>query len=102
MLENIGDEPAVKVSTKLGPKIVGPDGKTEINSLNVFRKVEFFAPGKEFRVLLGYSTAYFAANQPTTIAAVITYSDQAGNHYSESVTHNLDIYQDLPHRVGGD
>ena len=99
VLENIGNEPAVNVSTKLGPKIIGPDGKTEVNTLNVFRTIEFFAPAKQFRILVGYSTAYFAANQPTTLTAVINYSDQSGNHYSESITHNLDIYQDMPHRV---
>jgi hypothetical protein len=102
VLENIGNEPAVNVSTKLGPKILGPDGKTEINTLNVFRSVAFFAPAKRFRIFLGYSTAYFAADQPTTFTAVITYSDQSGNHYSESITHNLDIYQDMPHGVEGD
>lgn len=102
MLENVGNEPAVKVSTKLGPKIIGPDGKTELNTLNVFRSVEFFAPAKQFNILVGYLTAYFAAKQPTTFTAVITYSDQSGNHYSESITHNLDIYQDMPHRVDED
>ena len=102
LLENIGNEPAVNVSTKLGPKVIGPDGKTEVNTLNVFRSVEFFAPGKRFRILLGYSTVYFAANQPTALTAVITYSDQSGNHYSESISHDLEIYRDMPHGVDGD
>lgn len=102
VLENIGSEPAVNVSTKLGPKIMGPDGRTEINTLNVFRGVDFFAPAKQFRVLVGYSTAYFAAGQPTKFTAVITYSDQSGSHYSESITHDLDIYRDMPRRVDTD
>jgi len=67
VLKNIGDEPAVKVITKIGGKIVGPDGRKEINGLNVFRGVEFFAPGKEFRILMGSAVTYFSTKQPTQV-----------------------------------
>jgi len=99
VLENIGDIPAVKVVTKMGGKIVGPDGKKELNTLNVFRGVEFFAPGKEFRILVGSAAAYFSQKQPSKFTAVITYSDQSGNNFTESIAHDLAIYSDLPHAV---
>lgn len=99
VLKNIGDEPAVKVITKIGGKIVGPDGRKEINGLNVFRGVEFFAPGKEFRILMGSAVTYFSTKQPTRFTVVITYSDQKGKDYNESITHDLTIYEDLPHAI---
>ena len=65
--------------------------------MNVFRGVTFFAPGKEFRVLIGAAGKYFSSKQPTKFTAVITYSDQNGKNYNESITHDLAIYEDLPH-----
>jgi hypothetical protein len=102
VLKNIGGEPATDVVTKIGGKIVGADGRQEINSLNIFRGVAFFAPGREFRILVGSATNYFATNQLTKFTAVITYSDQAGKSYSEDISHDLTIYKDLPHSVDGD
>ena len=99
VLKNIGGEPAVKVITKIGGKIIGPDGRKEINGLNVFRGIEFFAPGKEFRILMGSAATYFATKQPNRFTAVITYSDKEENNYSETITHDLTIYQDLPHAI---
>lgn len=101
VLKNIGDEPAVKVVTKIGGKILGPDGKTPLNGLNLFKSLEFFAPGRDFRVLVGAASAYFSSKQPTTFTAEITYSDQTKKAYSESITHDLTIYKDLPHATEG-
>jgi hypothetical protein len=99
VLKNIGDEPAIRVITKMGERIIGPDGKKEINELNIFRRIEFFAPGKEFRILVGSAAAYFSAKQPTRFTAAMTYSDQNKKDYGESITHDLAIYKDLPHAV---
>jgi len=99
VLKNIGDEPAVKVVTKIGGKILGPDGKKAINDLNLFRNLEFIPPGKDFRVLVGTAATYFSTKQPTKFTAVITYSDGNKNSYSETITHDLTIYADLPHAL---
>jgi len=40
-----------------------------------------------------------AAKQPTKFTAVITYSDQGRNDYGETISHDLSIYNDLPHTV---
>jgi hypothetical protein len=99
VLENIGDEPAVKVVTKIGGKIIGPDGKKAINDLAIFRSLEFIPPGKEFRILVGSAAVYFSTKQPTKFTAVITYSDASKNGYNESIAHDLSIYGDLPYEV---
>jgi hypothetical protein len=101
VLKNIGGEPATKATTKIGGRITGPDGKMVINDLNVFRSVEFFAPGKEFHILVGSSFRYFSGKQPTRLTAVITYSDENGRSYSETINHDLTIYKGLPYRVDG-
>ena len=99
VLKNIGGEPAVKVITKIGGKIIGPDGKKVINDLNLFRSLEFLPPGKEFRVLVGSAATYFSTKQPTKFTAVITYSDASKNSYGETISHDLAIYEDLPHAL---
>jgi len=99
VLRNIGDEPAVKVVTKIGGKIIGPDGKKAINDLNLFRSLEFIPPGKEFRVLVGSAATYFSTKQPTKFTAVITYSDESKNSFTETIAHDLSIYTDLPHAL---
>lgn len=99
VLKNIGGEPALKVVTKIGGKILGPDGRTAINDLNILKGIEFFAPGREFEILVGSSATYFATNQPTSFTAVITYSDESRASYSETITHDLMIYKDLPHML---
>lgn len=101
VLKNIGDEPAEKVITKIGGKIVGPDGKKAINDLNIFRALEFIPPAREFRIFVGSAATYFATKQPTKFTAVITYSD-GKNSYGETITHDLSIYEDLPHELERD
>lgn len=103
VLKNIGELPATKVVAKIAPQILGPDGKTPINGISLFTKLSFFAPGKEFRVLVGAAAAYFAsAKQPTTFTAAISYHDQSGKGFNESITHDLLVYKDLPHSLGQD
>jgi hypothetical protein len=102
VLKNIGDEPAVKVTTKIGGKMVGPDGKKALNDLNVFRSLEFIPPGREFRILMGSAATHFSTKQPTKFTAVITYSDENKDSYGETISHDLSIYEDLPHRLERD
>ncbi len=101
LLRNIGSEPAVNVVTKFGPRILGPDGKKEINGIGLFRGVAFFPPGKQFRVLLGAAAAYFSTKQPTKFPVSVTYQGENGKGYSEVINHNLEIYRDLPQEAEG-
>ncbi|MDA4115911.1 MAG: hypothetical protein OK442_05090 [Thaumarchaeota archaeon] len=102
VLKNIGDEPAANVVTKIGGKIIGPDGKKTINDLNIFRSLEFIPPGREFRILVGSAQTYFANKQPTKLTAVMTYSDGNKNTYGETISHDLSIYADLPRELERD
>lgn len=99
-LKNIGDEPAVQVVTKIGGKIIGPDRKKKINDLNLFRNLGFIPPGREFRVFVGSASMYFSTKQPTKFTVTITYSDKDKKVYGETITHDLSIFEDLPHELG--
>ena len=99
LMTNIGDSAATKVSTALDKKIVGLGGTREINGLNILKEITFFPPHKTFTFLLDSASSYFAREEPTTFTATISYSDSAGKAYSEKITHDLEIYRDLPYRI---
>jgi len=100
-LSNIGDLEATHVTTSLDKRITGLAGRRQINDLNILREIAFFPPQKTFTFLLDSAASYFARKEPTRFTATISYSDSAGNTYREEITHDLEIYRDLPYRVEG-
>jgi hypothetical protein len=101
LLTNVGDSAATNVSTALDKKVFGLAGTREINGLNIFKEITYFPPNKTFAFLLDSASSYFARKEPTRFTATISYSDGEGNEYTEKITHDLEIYRDLPYRVGG-
>jgi hypothetical protein len=99
LMTNLGDSAATKVTTTLDKKIIGLAGTKEINSLNILKEIAFFPPNKTLTFLLDSADSYFARKEPTRFTATISYSDAAGTTYSEKITHDLEIYRDLPYRV---
>jgi len=99
LMTNVGDSPASRVSTVLDKKIVGLAGTKEINELNILKEIAFFPPHKTFTFLLDTASSYFARKEPTKFTATISYSDSSGNAYTERITHDLEIYRDLPYRL---
>jgi len=99
LMTNVGDSPATKVSTVLDKKIVGLAGTREINGLNILKEIAFFPPHKTFTFLLDSASSYFARKEPTRFTATISYSNSSGTVYIEKITHDLEIYRDLPYRV---
>lgn len=98
-LANIGDLPATEVSVTLDKKISGLGGAREINGLRIMKEVTFLPPRKTITFLLDSASSYFARKEPTRFTATITYSDGAGGSYADEMTHDLEVYRDLPYRV---
>ena len=96
-IRNIGERPAIATSVKFDKKIVGLGGQKDISTLPVFRQLEFLGPGREIVVFVDQSHSYFARKQPTKISARISYSDSEKQKYDTTITHNLEIYRDLPY-----
>ncbi len=94
-VENIGDQPALKVSVQFDHKIMGVQGEQEISALPLFRNTEFLAPHKAIVTFLDTSAAYFRRGEPTRIAATLTYEDSNRTHYQTTLHHDLEIYKDI-------
>ena len=99
VIENIGAIPATNVSTTLDKKIMGLGGTKTINDLRILKEITYFPPKKAFTFLLDSASSFFARQEPTRFTATISYSDSDGASYTEKITHDLEIYRDLPYRV---
>lgn len=98
-LRNIGERPALNVSTALKPPIRGLEGRLVLAELPLLRAIPFFAPGKEIRFLLDASSSYFARGEPTRVTATMIYTDDQGHKFETVIQHDLEIYRSLPYRV---
>jgi len=94
-VENIGQEPALKVKVRFRETITGLGGSLEISALPLFQNIEFLAPRKQIVTFLDSSSAYFARNEPTRISAKISYRDCDGNEFQSTVRHDLEIYKEI-------
>ncbi len=94
-IRNIGDRPALNVSTKFNKKITGVGGEKEISALPIFSNIEFLGPGREIVMFLDSSHSYFRRKQPTKVSARIKYIDAAKAEYDATINHDLEIYRDL-------
>jgi hypothetical protein len=93
-LVNLGRLPALHVSCRFEKPLTGVDGAI-VSQLPLFENVPFLMPGKRIRTLLDSSAAYFARDEPTTIAATVTYQDRSGRHHGTTIEHDLEIYRDI-------
>ncbi len=94
-LKNVGDASAYEVSTRFDAPFRGLDGQKDIAAMNMFRRVEFMAPGKTFVQLVDPLASYTRRKEPTMLSATITYRDRAGSQFSDVIKHDLRVYLDL-------
>ncbi|MGH2572141.1 MAG: hypothetical protein ACRDGU_01405 [Actinomycetota bacterium] len=94
-LRNIGDLPAYRVSVQFGEPIYGLGGMKEISALPLFQNVEFLAPGKEILTFLDTASSYFGREQPTRIAAEVSWFDQQEELHRAVIRHDLGIYREI-------
>jgi len=94
-IRNIGTRAALKVSVSFDRRFTGLGGAKEISSLPLFKNVEFLGPAREIVTLLDTSASYFMREQPTKIAARVSYHDADDRKYETTIHHDLDIYREL-------
>lgn len=94
-LQNIGDEPAVNVTTTFNKTFTGVGGEQEISTLAMFRKVAYLAPHREITTFVDTSASYFKRKQPNILTAAVVWRDRAGKRYSSTMRHDLSIYKDI-------
>jgi len=96
-LENIGEGPAIHVTTTLAPTFRGLDGSRDMTSLALFKGIEYFAPGRRIDVFMDSSEAFFRRNEPTRIIVTLNYRNFANVPLMKQIVHDLGIYRDLPY-----
>jgi hypothetical protein len=94
-VENTGDAPALKVKTVFSEALHGVMGTTHVNTMALFRNIEFLAPRKAIRTFLDSSAAYFARGEPRRIGVRVTFESEAKRRYQTSIQHDLNIYADI-------
>ena len=101
-VRNLGERPALEVSTRFDKPFRGLGGARKMNGLGLFKRIEFLAPGKEIRTLLDSSASYFARDEPTLLTATVSYRTAAGERRRHAITHDLSIYRDLAYVPEGE
>jgi hypothetical protein len=96
-VSNIGDKPALGVRIAFNKKIMGLNGAKEISALSLFQNLEFLGPKREIVTLIDSSSSYFKRKQPTRLLVRVSYRDSDNQKYESTISHNLEIYRDLPY-----
>ncbi len=96
-VNNIGDRPALGVRVSFNKKITGLNGAKEISALPLFQNLEFLGPKREIITFIDASSSYFKRKQPTRILVRVSYRDSDNQKYESTISHNLEIYRDLPY-----
>ena len=94
-LRNIGGSSAYRVRTSFDKPFYGLGGAKCITAMRMFREVPFMPPGKEFCQYVDLLVSYVRRKEPLRIKASISYLDRDGNHYRETIAHDLRLYLEL-------
>jgi hypothetical protein len=100
VLRNIGDDLACRVSVKFSPELVGLGGERVVSDATIFRRLAYLPPGKSIRVFLDAAPLLFSRRKENSFRARVQYRNRSGNEFSETFTHDLDVYRDLPEAAG--
>jgi len=94
-LKNVGGSSAYRVRTSFDKPFYGLGGAKCITAMRMFREVPFMPPGKEFCQYVDLLVSYVRRKEPLRIKASISYLDRDGNHYRETIAHDLRLYLEL-------
>ena len=92
-LVNLGDDPAVDVTSSFEPALVDAHGR-DVSELLLFRRLGFLAPGRRIRTLLGPSSAY-----SESVAVEVQYSRAGSERQTTRITHELATFRELAYVV---
>ena len=94
-IKNYSDAPVFDVKVSFKPGFTGHGGSSKIHALSLFKGISFMPPGKEIRIFMDSSHAYFKRKDPDIIKSNIAFNNLGGEKRSYTLTHNLAIYKDL-------
>lgn len=95
-VENIGDEPAHRISVRFSRRLMGLGGSVEISALALFQDLGFLAPGGSHRIVLDRADLHLRNRRRHVFTAVVEFQDDGGRLHTTKQRHNLDIYKEYP------
>lgn len=99
VIKNIGYGAAKDVRLKIDPPLLDHKER-DIAELSLFKRgIDFFPPNREFRQIVGVSTAFFgeSTQRPLEYDLTVSYSDVFGNSVPpQMIRLDLSVYGDLP------
>ena len=97
VLANLGDGAAHAVRVRFAAPLRGLGGGTRIDRLQIFRRLEFLAPGRHIRIFFDRSALYFARDESTAVEATLGWRSEGGARRSRTIRHDLAAYRDFPY-----
>ncbi len=96
-LKNIGARSAYRVTTRFDKPFRGLEGRKCISEMQLFKRLEFMPPGKEFAQFIDTIDTFFRRREPHKVTATIAYTDRARRRFKDVITHDLRIFRELGH-----
>lgn len=98
---NLGPEPAYDIHVTFDGQMHGLGGERVVNEMAMFSRLLFLGPGREIRTLVDEGAAYFGRDEPTRLAATVTYRLPGGVRQRSTIRHDLSVYRDLAYSTKG-
>jgi hypothetical protein len=95
IIKNLGLTPAFNLKIKPSAPIIGLEGKKDIGTLSVFKKISYLAPLKEMKIFVdSYESFFFNLKNPL-VSFHISYKNEKEKTIRKEIVHDLKIYTDL-------
>ncbi|MFN7118983.1 MAG: hypothetical protein ACK4TA_19445 [Saprospiraceae bacterium] len=95
-LANYSLKPALNVKIQFSQSIPGLAERKDFNQLNIFSKLKYIAPLKEFEIPVNRINTALSALRKKEIEIQLTYEDERKQRYEQRILHDLSIYEDFP------
>ena len=93
---NISDAEAYDVSVNFSQPILALNQSKDLAQINLFRKLAYFAPQKEFLLYIDEVSQFLSTLEKTTVQFTILCYNAERKFFKKEIIHDLAIYHDLP------
>lgn len=95
VLRNLEAYPLRETVIRFSQPLPGPSGR-DLGAANLFRRLRYFAPGRDFRVYAGPVETFLSSLRDTRMTVRIRTQLPKGEVREYEIEHDLAIYIDLP------
>jgi hypothetical protein len=95
VIKNLGAVPALNLKIRPSAPILGLEGKKDIGTLSIFKKISYLAPLKEIKIFVDSYESFFRHLKEPSIRFKISYKSEKKKSFKMKIDHDLRIYADL-------